>query len=73
MQELDEIFDKIIDATERIEDKSNVAILMRAANNIILAGQQYSLGVSKGLDLTMLGLPDDRKEGRRISDRRSNH
>lgn len=73
MQELDEIFDKIIDVTEKIEDRAAVAILMRAANNIIMAEQQYSLGVSKGIDLTKLGLMDDRKEGRRVADRRSNH
>ena len=73
MQDLDEIFDKIIDVTEKIEDKATIAILMRAANHIILADQQYSLGETKGIDLTMLGLPDDRKEGRRICERRSNH
>lgn len=73
MQELDEIFDKIIDVTEKIEDKPTIAILMRAANSIILADQQYSLGLKKGIDLTALGLPDDRKLGRRQFDRRHNH
>lgn len=68
MSEFDSIFDQIIDLTAKIEDGKTISILMRAANSIVLADQQYSLGEAKGVNLSALGVTDDRRQGRRSTD-----
>ena len=69
-KEFDNIFNDIIDLKEKLSDNSVKERLDRASEFVLMAAQMNLLGKTEGIDLTQLGVQDDRKHGRRIGDRR---
>ena len=69
-KEFDNIFNDIIDLSDKIKDKSVKDRLQRAAELVLMASQQNLLGRTQGVDLTTLGVPDERNLERRAGDRR---
>lgn len=72
MPSLDEVFDMIVSVAQEPENKAVAPALNRAAEIVAQAEQFLWLHSAAGMDIATLGIPDERKHGRRLSDRRAN-
>lgn len=69
----DTIFNDLIDLRESRKEQSIIDLLDKAAELVLVASEQDILIRSgQGIDLTKLGIRDDRKQGRRLAERRIN-
>lgn len=69
-KEFDNVFTDIISLSDKVKDKSVKDRLERASELVLMASQQHLLGITQGVDLTMLGVRNDRINERRAGDRR---
>lgn len=69
-KDFDNLFNDVIDLSERVKDKAVKDRLEKASEFILMASQAHLLGKTQGVDLTKLGVKDERNMERRHGDRR---